>query len=141
LKRDSFRDRLAIEERLGLDEWTRLRRTAADRYRELGLGDLVQVPEDEPGHVYHLFVIRTPARDALQAALAAEGIQTAIHYPTPIHLQPAYVACGAGPGSLPRTETAVAEILSLPMHPFITRDEVDEVCNAIRRFEAARASR
>jgi len=122
-----------------LEAWNEARIQAAGWYREGLAGLPLELPAEGESHVYHLFVIRTPARDALQAALAAEGIQTAIHYPTPIHLQPAYRARGAGPGSLPRTEAAVSEILSLPMHPAITRDEVDEVCAAIRRFESTRA--
>lgn len=120
-----------------LDEWNAARIRAAEWYREGLAGVPVSLPAT-PGdgsHVYHLFVIRTTRRNELQAALAAEGIGTAIHYPTPIHLQPAYRDAARGP--LPRTEQAVSEILSLPFHPAITRDEVATVCEAIRRFHAA----
>lgn len=119
-----------------LENWNAARAEAAAWYEE-GLAGLPVVPPAAPGpadNVYHLYVIRTRERDALQAALASQGIQAAIHYPTPIHLQPAYTGFGADPGSLPRTETAVAEVLSLPFHPAIRRDEVDAVCEAIRRF-------
>ncbi|MGH2633307.1 MAG: DegT/DnrJ/EryC1/StrS family aminotransferase [Tepidiformaceae bacterium] len=119
-----------------LEAWNEARARAAQWYEE-GLAGLPVVPPAAPGgaeHVYHLYVIRAPERDALQAELRAQGIQTAIHYPTPIHLQPAYLEFGGGPGSLPNTEAAVAEILSLPFHPNIRRDEVDAVCEAILRF-------
>src|SRR5262249_7963963 len=69
-----------------LDEWTRLRRDAAEYSRELGLGELVEVPEDDAGHVYHLFVCRSPQRDAVCAALAERGIATATYYQPPLHL-------------------------------------------------------
>ena len=119
-----------------LDAWNAARRAAAGWYAEGLAGLPVGIPEaaDADSHVYHLYVIRAPERDALQAALTEAGIQTAIHYPTPIHLQPAYREFADGPGSLPNTEAAVAEILSLPFHPNIRRDEVDAVCDAIRRF-------
>src|SRR6266566_3607408 len=72
-----------------LDEWTRLRREAAERYRELGLGDLVTTPEDEQGHVYHLFVSRSSERDNILAALRDANIGCATYYLPPLHLQPA----------------------------------------------------
>ena len=72
-----------------LDEWNRQRREAVARYAGLGLGDLVELPPDEPGHVYHLFVVRSPERDRLAAALAAAEIAHASYYVTPLHLQPA----------------------------------------------------
>ena len=87
-----------------LDGWTRERREAADRYRELGLGELVETPVDEPGHVYHLFVCRSPQRDAIQAALAEQEIATAHYYLPPLHLQPALAYLGYREGSLPVTE-------------------------------------
>src|SRR4029077_6903494 len=87
-----------------LDEWTRLRREAAARYRELGLGELVEVPDDDPGHVYHLFVCRSPQRDAICEALAERGIATATYYRPPLHLQPALAYLDYGLDSLPVTE-------------------------------------
>lgn len=119
-----------------LDEWNQARRQAADWYRAGLTGSTVLPPAPDPSHVYHLFVVRSRARSALQNALSAAGIHTAIHYPTPVHLQQAYHGFGDGVGSLPRTEAAVSEILSLPMHPKITRDEVDAVCAAIRKGAA-----
>lgn len=119
-----------------LDAWNEARAAAADWYAAglAGLPVELPAPATVGDHVYHLYVIRALERDALQSSLAVQGIQTAIHYPTPIHLQPAYREYAGGPGSLPRTEAAVAEILSLPFHPNIRRDEVDTVCEAIRHF-------
>ena len=126
-----------------LDEWNERRQGAARRYRQL-LGTLAcSLPSNgTPGssHVYHLYVIRSSNRTALRDHLESEGIGTAIHYPTPIHLQPAYRSCGNGPGSLPNTERAVSQILSLPMHPQITDDELAAVAQAIQRFQPARAT-
>jgi len=72
-----------------LEEWNRGRREAAARYAELGLGELVELPNDEPGHIYHLFVCRSRERDRIRTALVEAGIGTATYYVTPLHLQPA----------------------------------------------------
>ena len=95
--------------------WTRARREAADRYRELGLGELVEPPGDEPGHVYHLFVCRSPQRDAIREALSRAEIGTAHYYLPPLHLQPALAYLGYGPASLPETEQLAAENFSVPL--------------------------
>jgi len=124
-----------------LSEWNAARMAAAGWYAKglAGLG--LQAPEPlGERHVFHLYVVRHPERDALARYLAECGVATAVHYPTPIHLQPAYAAHGAGAGSLPRTEAAVREILSLPMHPSITKDEIDAVCGAIRAFVEGRGA-
>ena len=120
-----------------LAEWNNLRTTAAALYRDgLMTSSVSAPPRSAPRHhVYHLYVIRTQARETLAPFLASRGIATAVHYPTPIHLQPAYASFGGGPGSLPETERAVAEILSLPMHPSITPAEVTAVCDAIHAFD------
>ena len=91
-----------------LDEWTRLRREAAARYAELGLGEIAELPQDEPGHVYHMYAVRTPERDRLAAALDEAGIAHASHYTTPLHLQPALRYLGYSEGDLPETEKAGA---------------------------------
>ncbi|MFN8032425.1 MAG: DegT/DnrJ/EryC1/StrS family aminotransferase [Mycobacterium sp.] len=119
-----------------LEKWNQARRRAADWYRNGLTGSGVLPPAPDASHVYHLFVVRSGQRDALQTSLSAAGIQTAIHYPTPVHLQKAYRAFGDGLGSLPHTEAAASEILSLPMHPKITRDEVDAVCAAVKNSES-----
>lgn len=119
-----------------LDAGNAARRERAGWYREL-LGDLpIALPPDEPGHCYHLYVITLAdraARDSLRAALQAAGIGCDIHYPTPAHLQPAFVELGYGPGSLPVSEDLAGRILSLPLFPELSRAEVEQVAAAVRR--------
>jgi dTDP-4-amino-4,6-dideoxygalactose transaminase len=107
------------------------RRRLAGRYRRQLAG--VGLPADGPGlrHVYHLFVVRHPDRDGLGRRLAQRGVGTMTHYPRPVHLQPAYAEFGAGPGSLPATERAAREVLSLPLYVGLTEDRVDAVCAAV----------
>jgi len=112
------------------------RRRLAARYDAalsgLPLGLPAARPESCP--VYHLYVIRAAERDALAAHLRARDIGTGIHYPVPVHRQPAYAHLGYGPGSLPVTEAAAAEVLSLPMHPDLPEAALDVVAAAIREF-------
>jgi dTDP-4-amino-4,6-dideoxygalactose transaminase len=115
-----------------LDEWTRGRREAAARYVELGLGELVQIPEDEPGHVYHLFVCRSPERDRIREALSEAEIASAVYYTTPLHLQPALRFLGWKPGSLPETERAGTENFSVPLWPGIPADVQERVVETVR---------
>src|SRR5215208_7320363 len=77
-----------------LDEWNRLRREAAARYEELGLGEVCELPVDEPGHVYHVYCVRSPERDRLAQALDAADIKYASYYQPPLHLQPAFASLG-----------------------------------------------
>jgi len=121
--------RLFLEQ---LDGWTRGRREAAARYAELGLGELVELPPDEPGHVYHLFVCRSPERDAIRAALEQAEIASATYYTTPLHLQPALRYLGWEPGSLPETERAAAENFSVPLWPGIPVDVQERVVDVVR---------
>src|SRR5262249_35218046 len=95
-----------------VDEWNRGRREAAARYAKRGTGGAREPPADEPGHVYHLFVSRSPERDAIRAALDEAGISSAVYYTTPLHLQPALRYLGYGEGSLPETERAARENFS-----------------------------
>ncbi|HSO02710.1 MAG TPA: DegT/DnrJ/EryC1/StrS family aminotransferase [Gaiellaceae bacterium] len=95
--------------------WNASRREGAARYAELGLGDAVDLPADDPGHVYHMYVVRSPERDRIAAALAEREIASAAYYVTPLHLQPALSYLGWEPGSLPETEKAAAENLALPL--------------------------
>jgi dTDP-4-amino-4,6-dideoxygalactose transaminase len=95
--------------------WNGARREAAARYGELGLGDAVELPADEDGHVYHMYVVRTAGREQVAAALREAGISSASYYTTPLHLQPAMRHLGWQPGSLPETERAAADNLALPM--------------------------
>ncbi len=120
-----------------LPEWNAARRRAAALYRE-ALADVQQIrlPVERPDaiHVYHLFVIRAERRDALQQFLTSRGIGTGLHYPVPLHLQTAYVGLGLGVGSFPVTEAAAREILSLPMYPELTADQIGIVADTIRDF-------
>jgi dTDP-4-amino-4,6-dideoxygalactose transaminase len=122
-----------------LDGWNRARREAAARYEELGLGDLCELPVDEPGHVYHMYVVRSPERDRLAEALAAAEIGHASYYVTPLHLQPALRYLGQKDGSLPETEKAAAENLALPMWAGIPGEVQEKVVAVIREAAAVRA--
>ncbi len=115
-----------------LDGWTALRREAAERYRELGLGELCEIPEDEPGHVYHLFVCRSAQRDRIRAALTEAGIGNAQYYMPPLHLQPALGYLGYREGDLPETERAAAENFSLPLWAGVTAAQQERVADVVR---------
>jgi dTDP-4-amino-4,6-dideoxygalactose transaminase len=112
--------------------WNEARRAAAARYAELGLGDLVDLPQDEPAHVYHLFVCRSPERETIRTALAEAGIASATYYTTPLHLQPSLRHLGYEPGSLPATEQAGAENFSLPLWPGIPVEAQERVVDVVR---------
>ena len=115
-----------------LEGWNAARREAAARYAELGLGDAVELPSDEPGHVYHMYVVRTDERDRIVAALREQEIACAAYYTTPTHLQPAMRYLGWEPGSLPETERAAAENLALPMWGGIDVERQARVVAAVR---------
>jgi dTDP-3-amino-3,4,6-trideoxy-alpha-D-glucose transaminase len=123
-----------------LDGWTRARRDAAERYRELGLGELVQVPAGEPEHVYHLFVCRSTERDRVCAALAEAGIGNATYYQPPLHLQPAFASLGYREGDLPETERAARENFSLPLWPGIAAEQQERVVETVAATIGARAA-
>ncbi|MGC9316673.1 MAG: DegT/DnrJ/EryC1/StrS family aminotransferase [Armatimonadota bacterium] len=115
--------------------WNEARRRHAARYNQ-NLADLqVQLPVERPWarHVYHVYTIRTPRRDELAAALAEADIGHAVHYRIPCHLQEAMAHLAYGPGSLPETERAADEVLSLPMYPELTNDQIDRVCEVVRK--------
>jgi len=112
--------------------WNRARREAASRYAELGLGELVELPVEEAGHVYHMYVVRSPDRDRIADALEDAGIASASYYVTPLHLQPAMAFLGYRPGSLPETERAAVENLALPMWAGIAADQQEHIVATIR---------
>ena len=121
-----------------LDAWTERRRAlAATLCRSLANLPL-GLPEERAGdrHVYHLFTVRTPHRDALKKHLESVGIASAVHYPVPLHHQPVYRDAGTAP--LPVSEQASAEVLSLPFFPEMRVDEIDAVVAAVRTFFAQR---
>ena len=116
-----------------LERWTEARRTAAARYDALFADSGVAAPWAAPDsrHVYHLYAVRSASRRAWQDVLTAQGIQTGIHYPTPVHLLPAFAGLGYRAGQFPHSERASNEVLSLPMFPELTAGQVDEVARAV----------
>ena len=116
-----------------LEEWTESRRTHARRYDELLADTPVTVPVEMPSnrHVYHVYAIRTPNRDALHEALSAKKIQTGIHYPIPIHMQPAHADLGYTRGDFPVSEQAAHEVLSLPLFPEMPESAPGKVTEAL----------
>ena len=112
--------------------WNRSRREAAARYAELGLGESVELPLDEAGHVYHMYVVRTTERERIAAALDEARIASASYYVTPLHLQPAMAYLGYEPGSLPETERAAAENLALPMWGGIGVEQQERVVATVK---------
>ena len=118
-----------------LDADNQKRAELARQYTE-GLADCVAVPrvKESRTHVFHLFVVRTPRRDALQQFLAQRGIGTAVHYPVPVHLQPAYLGRLGEPGAFPVAEQAAHEILSLPLYPELAMSQCERVMRTIREF-------
>jgi len=115
-----------------LDNWVAQRREAAARYAELGLGAACDLPEDEPGHVYHLFVCRSPERDRIRAALKEAAIGSAVYYTTPLHLQNAFSDLGYGHGSLPVTEQLALDNFSVPLWAGIDADAQERVVSVVQ---------
>ncbi len=127
-----------------LGRWAAERQHNADRYRELfaerGLQACVALPEKPADcvHVYNQFTIRARRRDALKEYLKQHGVPTEIYYPFPLHLQPAFANLGYKPGTLPHSEAAAAEVLSLPIYPELSEAQLETVADAIAGFYAAR---
>jgi dTDP-4-amino-4,6-dideoxygalactose transaminase len=115
-----------------VEGWNAARREAATRYADLGLGQVCALPEDDPGHVYHMYVVRSPERDRIAEALRAAEIGFATYYTTPLHLQPVYSALAYAPGSLPETERAARETIALPLWAGISAAQQEEVVATIR---------
>jgi dTDP-4-amino-4,6-dideoxygalactose transaminase len=119
-----------------LDAWNAARRVAAARYTDHFRGDgAIVTPEVAPHleSVFHLYVIEVPNRDEVGASLTEAGIEFGIHYPVPIHLQPAYSDLGHRVGSFPNTEHLAKRIISLPMFGELTSEEVDTVAACVKR--------
>lgn len=117
-----------------LDAWTEARRLRAHEYsRQLAETPAV-LPSERPGsrHVYHLYVVRVQDRDGWRARLTDAGVQTGIHYPIPVHLQPAYRDLGYAAGDFPVSERAAAEVLSLPIFPELTGEQVETIASAFK---------
>src|ERR1035441_7802035 len=123
-----------------LERWTEARRAVVSLYNDLLSDSGVETPTEMPWarHVYHIYTLRADDRDSLQAALRAEGIQTGIHYPVPLHIQPAYADLGYARGVFPQSEKAAAEVLSLPLYPEMTDDQIQRVSQALTVLAKAR---
>ncbi len=123
-----------------LSRWTQGRQKNARRYQELlaefRLLDLIQPPTVPAGskHAYNQYTIRTRRRDALQRYLADHGIPSAVYYPSPLHLQPAFAGLGYQPGSLPESERACAEVLSLPIYPELPEKRLQTVVETMAGY-------
>ncbi len=121
-----------------VEGWNEARRRAAARYAELGLAEACDLPADEPGHVYHMYVVRSEERDRIAAGLREAGIGCAAYYETPLHLQPVFRSLGYREGSLPETERAARENLALPLWPGIgEREQRHVVDHALAALGAA----
>lgn len=123
-----------------LDAWTAARRTHAATYTRLLEGcSVVEAPSELPDteHVYHLYVVRSGERAELRAWLDSQGIGTGVHYPVPVHLQPACADLGYRRGDLPETEKACAEVVSLPIYPELEEWQIQLVVDTINRFPGA----
>jgi dTDP-4-amino-4,6-dideoxygalactose transaminase len=120
-----------------LDRWNELRREHAARYRELLRESDLRLPVEMPyaEHVYHLYVVQSERRDALQQTLSESGVQTGIHYPIPIHLQPAYASLNYRRGDFPEAEGQAARVLSLPMFPELTHEQIMRVAEVAGKLE------
>ena len=116
-----------------LEEWTERRRHHAGRYSNLLAGTDVVVPAESAyaRHVFHVYAIRSENRDGLQAALRADGVQTGLHYPIPVHEQPAFQELGYAPDDFPVSHRLAREVLSLPMYPELTDDQVNRVAESV----------
>jgi dTDP-4-amino-4,6-dideoxygalactose transaminase len=121
-----------------LERWNQLRREHAALYTELLRGSDLTLPREMPyaEHVYHLYAIQSDRRDALQQTLNEAGIQTGIHYPIPIHLQPAYASLDYRRGDFPEAERQAERVLSLPMFPELAIDQIKRVAQAIGEAES-----
>lgn len=139
---------VGLEQLKRLDERNEARQAAAAAYDEqLSALDPVKTPTVAPEveHVYHLYVVRVPDRDALRESLEAAGVETGVHYPTPMHRHPAVERAlseaGREPPSLPEAERLCERVLSLPMHPNITEAEIEHVCDAVEaHYDGATAA-
>jgi dTDP-4-amino-4,6-dideoxygalactose transaminase len=121
-----------------VERWTEARREIAGQYNEL-LGDSgVERPKEMPWarHVYHVYTLRSRDRDGLRVALQEDGIQTGVHYPIPVHLQPAYADLGYGCEAFPHSEAAANQVLSIPLYPELSPRAVAEVASAVNKAAA-----
>jgi dTDP-4-amino-4,6-dideoxygalactose transaminase len=117
-----------------LEAWTEARRRHAAEYTRVLATTPARPPMERPGsrHVYHIYAVQLPDRDAWRARFTVAGVQTGVHYPIPVHLQPAYRDLGYARGDFPVSEAIAGEVLSLPMFPELTSEQIGEVAGVIR---------
>ena len=122
-----------------LDQWNEMRRQNAKRYDTLLGGLDLKLPYEAPyaKSVFHLYVIRAPKRDSLNACLNEQGIGSLIHYPKPNHLLDCCKQFGYKQGSLPVTEKIAKDVLSLPLYPELTEEQIQTIAEAIKSFQAS----
>jgi dTDP-4-amino-4,6-dideoxygalactose transaminase len=113
---------------------TAKRQDIAREYRRLLVGTRLEIPVDDPRDecVYHQFVVYSSNRNALVSQLNARGIETVVHYPRPVHMQPAYSSLGYPPGTFPRAERACERVLSLPVFPGLSAEQIAYVAASVR---------
>jgi dTDP-4-amino-4,6-dideoxygalactose transaminase len=125
-----------------LAEWNERRRAHAAQLSAALAGTSVVLPEPggpEVYEVFHLYVVTHPRRDELKQQLLDRGINTGIHYPTPIHLQPAYASLGYATGDFPVSERLAREVLSMPMYAELSEEQIERIADAVREFDTAGA--
>ena len=122
-----------------LEAWTEARRAHAAQYNQLLAGSGVGTPVAKAyaRHVYHVYAVRSKRRESLQKALQDREVQTGIHYPIPVHLLPAYSELGHQRGDFPHSEQAADEVLSLPMFPELSPEQIETVAEAVRTGASA----
>lgn len=136
---DEMHAAMLVERLRWLDRFTERRRHVATAYRSGINNSLVQqlaIPEEPAAHAYHLYVVTTPKREALQAHLQGQGIQTLIHYPVPVHGQASCKFIKRDPEGLSASEVHAAHCLSLPCHPQMTDDDISQVIHAVNSFKS-----
>jgi dTDP-4-amino-4,6-dideoxygalactose transaminase len=121
-----------------LDEWNDCRRKAAAHYAARLEGTPVTTPKTLPygEHIYHVYLVQVERRDQVRQQLSERGVETGLHYPVPLHLQEAFRHLEQGPGSFPVTEHVAERLLSLPMYPHLTADQIDYVCDELIKATA-----
>ena len=121
-----------------LEEWNRARQRLAAQYSRL-LGDAVRTPAADPegAHIFHQYVVRVADRDGLRSRMADRGIETAVYYPLPLHLQKCFAYLGYEPGDFPQAEAAAREVLSLPLYPELSEEALEYVAAVIQEWATA----
>jgi dTDP-4-amino-4,6-dideoxygalactose transaminase len=125
-----------------LEQWTEARRSLVQHYNRLLVDCELRLPTEMSWarHVYHVYTVRSKERDRLQKSLVEDGIQTGIHYPIPVHLQPAYANLGYEQGSFPEAEAAAKQVLSLPLYPELSLQAVSQVGEAVKKVVGNKVS-